>query len=131
MLGARILLPEVIDEGRRLIQALHASGFEFDAAFWLFLSEPERWKLMIASPIRDREGPLKSYSRFIPIRDVMDPPLRLDTTDVALVGCGDRLVKALRKRFDFQHAKDDEVIERGHVDREYVEAAYLYQLSKI
>ena len=131
MLGARILLPGVIDEGRRLIQALQASQFEFDAAFWLFGEESERWKMIIATPLYDREGPIKAYSRFTPICDVMDPPLRIDTTDVALEGRGDRLVKALRKRFDFKHAKDDKALERDVVDREHIEAAYLYQLSEI
>ncbi len=131
MLGARILLPEVIDEGRRLIRALHASQFEFDAVFWLFLSEPQRWKLMITSPIRGREGAFPAYSWLNSVCDAMDPPLRIDTTDVALARGGDRRVKALLKRFDFKHAKVDQVIEREGLDGEYVEAAYLYQLSEI
>ena len=40
MVGARILLPEVIDEGRRLIQAIYAARFEFDAVYWIFKSGP-------------------------------------------------------------------------------------------
>jgi hypothetical protein len=131
MVGARILLPEVIDEGRRLIGALHASQFEFDALFWVFLNRSERWQLMIASPFHDREGPIKAYSRLTAICDSMDPPLRIETTDVALARGGDRRVKALLKRFDFKHAKADKVVEREGLDGEFIEAAYLYQLSEI
>ncbi|MGP0064650.1 MAG: hypothetical protein ACLQGP_13765 [Isosphaeraceae bacterium] len=131
MVGARILLPEVIDEGRRLIRALHASQFEVDAVFWLFLSESERWKLMIATPIRDREGAFSAYARLRSVRDAMDPPLRIETDDVALARGGDRRVRALQKRFDFKHARLDEVIEREGLDGEYIEAAYLYELSEI
>jgi hypothetical protein len=131
MVGARILLPEVIDEGRRLIQALHASRYEFDAVYWLFKSETQRWKLMIDSPIRERDGAVPAYSRLRTVCDAMDPPLRIKSDDIALTVSGDRLVKALRKRFDFKKAKDDEVIEREGLDGEYFEAAYLYQLSEI
>ena len=131
MVGARILLPEVTDEGRRLIRALHASQFEVDAVFWLFQSESERWKLMIATPIRDREGAFRAYSRLHAVYDAMDPPLRIETTDVALARGGDRRVKALLKRFDFKHAKADKVVEREGLDGEFIEAAYLYQLYEI
>ena len=86
MVGARILLPEVIDEGRRLIEALQQSRFEFEAVFWLFRSEAERWQSMIASPLNDREGPIKTYSRLKPICDAIDPPLRIETADVMLRG---------------------------------------------
>ncbi len=131
MVGARILLPEVIDEGRRLIRALHASQFEFDAVYWLFQSESQRWKLMIDSPICDREGPIRAYSRLNSVCDAMTPPLRIKSDDIALAMSWDRRPKALQKRFDFKHAKDDEVIEREGLDGEDVEAAYLYQLSEI
>ena len=131
MVGARILLPEVIDEGRRLIQALHAAQFEFDAVYWIFKSGPQRWKLMIDSPIRERDGAFSAYSRLEAVCDAMDPPLRIKSDDIALTVSGDRLVKALRKRFDFKHAKEDEVLEREGLDGEYAEAAYLYQLSEI
>ncbi len=130
MVGARVLLPEVIDEGRRLIRALLASQFELNAVYWLFLDESERWKLMIASPIRDRDGAFPAYSRLRSVRDAMDPPLKIETTDVALTRGGDRRAKALLNRFDFKHAKIDEVIEREGLDGEYIEAAYLYHLSE-
>jgi hypothetical protein len=131
MVTARPLLPEVIDEGRRLIRALHASGFEVDAAYWLFISDSERWKLFVASPIREREGAFQAYSRLNSISNAIDPPLRIERSDVALARCEDRRVKALEKRFIFKREKTDAVIEHASLDGEYFEAVYLYQLSEI
>ena len=131
MVTARPLLPEVIDEGRRLIRALHASRFEVDAAFWLFLSDSERWKLIIASPVRLREGAFQAYSRLRAVSNSMDPLLRIEETDVALAKCEDRRVKALRSRFIFKRETSDAIIEHASLDGEYFEAVYLYQLSEI
>ncbi len=131
MVSARPLLPEVIDEGRRLIRVLHESQFDAVAAFWAFLSDLERWRLLIASRVYDREGPIKAYSRFGSIYDHITPRLRVAITDVELLSCEDHRVKALQKRFPFKREKADTVIEHTSLDGEYFEAVYLYQLSEI
>jgi hypothetical protein len=131
MVTARPLLTEVIDEGRRLIGVLRERRFKIDAAFWIFRSEPERWKMTIATPLYDREGPRNAYSRLIAAYDSVRPPLRIEITDIALTRGEDRLVKALQSRFNFKRETVDTVIEHASLDGEYVEAAYLYQLSQI
>src|SRR3954447_6547601 len=130
MVSARPLMYEVIEEGRRLIKELHESHIEVDAAFWAFLSDLERWRLLIASRVYDHEGPIKAYSRFGSIYDRIKPRLRIAITDLELVSCEDRRVKALQSRFIFKHETIDTVIEHANLDGEYFEAVYLYQLSE-
>jgi hypothetical protein len=131
MVTARPLLTEVIDEGRRLIRELSERGFEIDAAFWMFRSESERWRMTIATPHYEREGPRKAYSRLISAYDSVSPPLRIEITDIAVTSGEDRLVKALQSCFLFKRETVDTVIEHASLDGEYVEAAYLYHLSEI
>jgi hypothetical protein len=131
MVSARALLPEVIEEGRRLLRAVHESQIDVKAAYWVFLSDLERWRLVIASRIYDRQGPIKTYSRFGAVYDRINPRLRIPITDLELASPEDRLVKVLEKRFIFKREKLDTVIEHVNLDGEYFEALYLYQLSEI
>jgi hypothetical protein len=124
-------MPEVIEEGRRLIRALHESQVDVTAAFWVFLSDLERWRLVIASKLYDREGPIKAYSHLGSIYDQINPRLRIRITDLEFAGSEDRRVKVLEKRFVFQREKTDAIIEHANLDGEYFEAVYLYQLSEI
>jgi hypothetical protein len=131
MVTAPPLLTEVIDEGRRLISELRKNQFEIDAAFWMFRSESERWRMTIATPLYDREGPRKVYSRLITVYDAIEPPLRIQITDVALARSEDRRVKDLQCRFIFKRETIDAIIEHVNLDGEYFRAVYLYQLSEI
>jgi hypothetical protein len=72
MVNARPLQWKAINEGRRLIRALCESRFDVVAAFWLFSSDSDRWRLLIASPIRDREGGVQAYSRLGSVYDSID-----------------------------------------------------------
>lgn len=100
-------------------------------AFWVFSSEADRWRLVIASPIRDREGGVKAYSRLGSVYDSIDPPIGFPITDVAIVGATDRRVKALKKRFVFKREQADTVIENASLDGVYFESVYLYPLSEV
>ena len=56
-----VLVDEMIGAGRKLIEALDESPFKVTAAMWFYLSENDEWRLIIASPYIDKEGPRKSY----------------------------------------------------------------------
>ena len=123
-------MPELIEVGRRLIRALQASQFEVAAAFWLFLDDFERWRLMIASPLY-LEGPRGAYSS-IPesFFDPVDLPMTITVPDVVFLSPEDRRVKALEKRFLFKHEPSDALVEHADIGGEYIKAIYLYQLSE-
>jgi hypothetical protein len=58
-----ILVDKYKKDGERLITHLSdpTIGFKITTAMWYYLSEPEEWRLMIASPYVKENGPLKSY----------------------------------------------------------------------
>ena len=45
-----------IAAGKQVLQILDQAGFKVIAAFWLYTSEFEAWRLYIASPVVDAEG---------------------------------------------------------------------------
>jgi hypothetical protein len=55
------LVNERIDQGLALIEELRKRSFPFTAVFWAKTSEDEAWNLYIATPLYDKEGPLRAY----------------------------------------------------------------------
>ncbi|MCU1273426.1 MAG: hypothetical protein JWO48_857 [Bryobacterales bacterium] len=48
-----ILVGPEIEAGKKLIEALDASGFRVKAAFWFYREESEEWRLYIATPLSE------------------------------------------------------------------------------
>jgi hypothetical protein len=126
MVNAHPLLPEVIEEGRRLVKAVRDSGVEITAAFWLYETEPEKWRLVLVSPTYDREGPREGYSQLSSVFDSMAPPIRFELTNVSFLRRGDRRRKDLHRYLKTNTRDSDTLIEGASLGGQYVEAIYLY-----
>ena len=64
-MGTATLVDQEIADGKRLIDALNQAGLSVNSALWLYLPEKETWRLMLTSPIFDKEGSLKTYKEII------------------------------------------------------------------
>jgi hypothetical protein len=131
MVNAHPLLPEVIEEGRRLVKAVRNSGITITAALWMYETEPERWRLMLISPSYDRADPLDAYSALSAVVDSMNPPIRFDVTAVSFMRLADRRRKALRRFLKSNVRDSDTVIEGASLEGQYVEAMYFYPLEHL
>ena len=67
-MGTAVLVSEDIEAGRNVVAALDAAGFPVEAAFWLYNSDQDRWRLWIASP-RAGEDLGKAYLK---VREILD-----------------------------------------------------------
>ena len=94
---ARAALVDIdIDGGRSFIEALDAAGFPVTSAFWFFHEESEEWRLMVCTPVVDKEGPLKAYRSMHPVlAKLSNVTFRID--NIVASGVNDTLVKALRR----------------------------------
>src|SRR5258708_1371729 len=59
----KVLVNELISEGKQLLEALRRNRFSFTAAFWYYFPDALEWRLVIVSPTVDRSGPLAAYQR--------------------------------------------------------------------
>jgi hypothetical protein len=84
----RALVKELIEEGRRLVDALEKKrGFGLAAALWLYLPDVERWRLVIASEIVERKGSINAYANVQ--RELSRLRLRLlSLNDISVTGPG-------------------------------------------
>ncbi len=56
-----ILVEKSIEDGEKLIRKLEEKSFPVAAAFWRYLDEAERYRLVVVSPVVSQEGPLRTY----------------------------------------------------------------------
>jgi hypothetical protein len=87
-----------IEDGRRLVSELDRAGVSLPAAFWLYSSEWDEWRLTLASPEVDKHGPREMYRRVQKAMQVL-PGLRMRLDQVWAVGLKNRTVSALRHHY--------------------------------
>jgi hypothetical protein len=89
------LTKEMIDVGRDMSLRLREKGFELASSFWFFDLESNRWRLVLASPIVDRDGPRKAYDI---IENILQENWEMGIwlRDISAVSPNEPVVKALR-----------------------------------
>ena len=138
------LVEQDLAEGRRLLDALTepteftigrrrlsfggSSRFRIKAAFWWYLPESLEWRLVIATPLVDEEGPLATY------RDIQKvltwhPDLNLSLQNISVLSPKDKLVRLFRKAVQIAPDPVGVRFTRSALDGTYIEDAYVYRLS--
>jgi hypothetical protein len=92
-----------VEQGWKLIVELDATNFPLKAAFWAPVGEDEEWRLFIATPLVDQEGPLKAYELIQSALLKLPPPGRsftpqLELTDISVIGLEDELFKEVKAK---------------------------------
>ena len=90
----KVLVNIDVDGGREVIQALDKSDLKVMSAFWLFHDEAEEWRLMIATPYYDRNGPLETYRKVLQVLEDNSLPMRLES--ISVISLSDYRNKAVR-----------------------------------
>ncbi len=120
------LSDRMIDEGSQLIRRLDAAKVKVTAAFWTYLSDANRWRLMIAMPMVRLQGTKKAYltiDQFIPAAG----DLQLD--DITVVEDKHRSVLALRKGLHRGEDISGTRLVRTTLGGQYFEDLYIYRMT--
>ena len=91
----KILVSDLIDEGKLLLEALVRNRFPIVAALWNYFPESMEWRLVIVSPIVDRDGPLRAYTRIQRVLAKISP-LHLTLSDITAIGSASQDYQTLR-----------------------------------
>jgi hypothetical protein len=87
---------EKIEAGKELLQRLAKTDFKVAAALWLWRLERPRWKLIIASPMANKNGLREAYNRIDEVYEKPRPIPELDLMDIYPMETTESLIKALR-----------------------------------
>lgn len=122
---SKTLLDFQVEAGRRLIELLDQKGFPVTSAFWLYRSEPESWRMILASPVVDELGSRAAYGK---INEAMEGFEGLSTLyEVSLVSPKDELVSLLRKAIGTGQGVQTIRFSHNVIDGRYIEDAVIYR----
>ncbi len=86
-----------LDVGRELIQALdNPGGLPVTAAFWMLDPELREWRLLVASPTVEIDGPRAAYRALVAALNSL-PHSGLSIDEISLVGPSDPTVSAVHE----------------------------------
>ena len=87
------LVTEQKESAERLIEELHAVGFEVSVAFWAKPTDDGKWFLYLASQFVNEKGLKAAYLRVHEILRSVPDLFRIEPLDVKLVRLDDSLTK--------------------------------------
>lgn len=119
--------PTEVTVGRRRLTFGGASHFRIKAAFWWYLPESPEWRLAIATPLVDEEGPLATYKDIQKIL-AWHPDLNLSLQSISVLSPKDERVKAFKKAMRIAPDPVGVRFTRSALNGTYIEDAYVYRL---
>jgi hypothetical protein len=128
-----VLVEQDIKEGERLLRALDQAEVPVTGALWLYRSEADVWRYVIASPLVEQEGPLKTYARIDAVLASTSPPIAMPLGSISARGLDDPLINELRL---FAGTPGRPFVggiplSKSPVGDVYVEDAYIYRMEGI
>ena len=124
-----------IEGGERLLKALDKADLDIRAALWFYFSDSDKWRLIIAFPLVDQEGPRKAYTLIQSELAKLVPPSRISLEDISAVGLKHHIIQALWAMV--REHPDPAIIStiskkwftRTVMNGVFIEAAYIYRVS--
>ena len=123
------LTDSMIKAGAKLIERLDAKNSEVKSAFWLYFSEEKTWKLLVASPLVDSEGPRNYYKRIVKANTVASIEEEiLSLNDVGVINAKIQIVQLLKK---FMIGTGDSIsgirFSKNTINGVFIDDAYIYR----
>lgn len=126
----KLLNKELIDAGAELVQRLDDKGLRPDAAFWLYSSETQSWRLFLAEAKLPSAGPKHVYRNIQKVmKDVPEDSRILGLSDIGLLRSDAPLIKSLRTAIKTSHGISGIRVTNSVVNGNLIEDAYIYRVA--
>ncbi|MCL6574305.1 MAG: hypothetical protein K6T88_21945 [Bacillus sp. (in: Bacteria)] len=128
------LVESDISDGENLIKGLYEAHINVHTAFWLYDSEADRWRLMIASKDAEFASPKKAYMQINDILEIMESKgvtVGFSLENISVISPNDTLINFLDKEIQTGPEGINGLrISRSRIGNSYIEDAYLYRIQK-
>jgi hypothetical protein len=122
------LVKELIDDGKRIIEALDATNFDVKAAMWFYQTDTGEWQLIIASPYLDNSGPIRAYEFVQNKMATISPAPGIKIKNIALKSPQDELIKLMRIAIRTGHAISGIRFTQNVINNVLIEDAFIYRM---
>jgi hypothetical protein len=123
------LTKEMIDAGANVLRHLNKANVDVQAALWIYRLESNSWRLVLAFPDVEKEGPLKSYTKIQRIlSQIPDNQPRLNLSDIKVSETNHGLITALRNGNSLANKEFPQHVYHVGGNDHHVDEGYIYQL---
>jgi len=120
----------MIRAGAELTRKLDEQRWPVIASLWLYRSEGNRWRLVLASPRVASDGPMKSYEIVQAALEAMPAAERtMSLSDVSVTEPTDPLIALLCAAARTETMVEGLRFTRTVINRRFIEDAYIYRMS--
>jgi hypothetical protein len=121
------LTDDMKEAGKNVLSALDRAGMNVTACFWSYISQSERWRLIIVSPDVDAYGPLRTYEV---VRDALVTVGKgVNLEDISVISPSNNMVKLLKKAIRTGVGAMSEIRFTGNiVDGVLIEDTLIYRI---
>lgn len=121
------LVKEWIEAGKKLTEALDEAKVQLVASLWFFDPDTNEWRLIIASPLVDKKGPLEAYRAIQKVLDGLQQE-ELSLSDISAVSPNHDIVKLLRLAMKTSGGISGIRFTRNRINDQFIEDSYIYRL---
>ncbi len=123
-----ILTQEMIRLGADLTRRLDHLGWPVVASLWLFDSQRNSWRLVLASPRANTAGPREAYQSVqSALTDLNTTSLSLN--DIVVVAPEDPLIRLLASVIKVQPGLSGLRFSRNVIDGHFIDDTYVYRMN--
>lgn len=122
------LTDSMMKAGAKLIERLDAKNSEVKSAFWLYLSEEKIWKLIVASPLVDKEGPRDYYKRIVDANTLAPTEEEIvSLNDIGVTNTNHQIVQLLKIMIATGDSISGIRFSRNTINGVFIEDTYTYR----
>jgi hypothetical protein len=122
------LVEEYITDGVNLINELETGNIQVQAALWFYLTEPEEWRLLIATPIFDEEGSTNTYRRLFDLIRDKNITISFPLSRITVISPNDPMVRLLRNVISTGGGISRVRFQNNVIDNQLIEDALIYKV---
>lgn len=123
------LSDSMMKAGVKLIERLDADNSEIKSAFWLYFSEEKTWKLLVASPLVDTEGPRNYYKRIVDANNKASTEEEIvSLNDVGVTNTNYQIIQILKFLIGSVGGVAGVRCSRNTINGVFIEDSYIYRL---
>ena len=116
------------EAGREAVEAFDRAHLKVNAALWLYLSESQVWRLVIAAPLYDSGGPKEAYTRVSEILTEASLSERLPLSRISIVSPQHPLISLFRGNLKVPGIGGVRFM-RNVLNGTLIEDAYIYRMD--
>ncbi len=130
LLVKEFLSSEMISAGHKLAEYLHNSHLATDALLWLYNSEANVWRFIIASPEVSGLGPRKVYEKVRSIlMNMPEDQRKVPLADIFVVKSNDPLISPLRTAINTGQKITGIRLSQNVLHGVFIDDVYIYKLT--